>query len=110
NGIGVIKDAEQAIAWFLRAAENGDPPSQFTLGIALFNGQLGVPQNTAEAYKWFTLAGAAGHQSAAANAVLVQELLPPDEVMAKQEEAKAWIAAYKARQSPPVADVTEQQP
>jgi TPR repeat protein len=113
NGIGVIKDAEQAIAWFLRAAENGDPPSQFTLGIALFNGQLGVPQNTAEAYKWFTLAGAAGHQSAAANAVLVQELLPPEDVIAMQEAAKAWIVAYKAHQASqaaqPLTDSAEPQ-
>lgn len=99
NGIGVIKDPQQAINWFLRAADNGDPPSQFTLGVALFNGQLGVPQHTAEAYKWFTLAGAAGHQAAAANAVLVQEMLPAADVMAMQEAAKAWIADFTARQS-----------
>jgi len=97
NGIGVIKDPQQAINWFLRAADNGDPPSQFTLGVALFNGQLGVPQNTAEAYKWFTLAGAAGHQAAAANAVLVQEMLPAADIMAMQEAAKAWIEGYTAR-------------
>lgn len=99
NGIGVIKDPQQAINWFLRAADNGDPPSQFTLGVALFNGQLGVPQNTAEAYKWFTLAGAAGHQAAAANAVLVQEMLPAVDIMAMQEAARLWIDDFTARQS-----------
>jgi TPR repeat protein len=99
NGIGVVKDPQQAIHWFLRAANNGDSPSQFTLGVALFNGQLGVPQNTAEAYKWFTLAGAAGHQAAAANAVLVQEMLPPEEVVAMQEAARVWISDFTQRQS-----------
>jgi hypothetical protein len=99
NGIGVIKDQTQAIEWFLKAADNGDVSSQFTLGIILFNGQLDVPQNTAEAYKWFVLAGAGGHQSAAANAVLVQELLPPDQVLAMQDAAKAWIEDFNARQS-----------
>lgn len=99
NGIGVIKDGPQAIEWFLRAANNGDVSSQFTLGIILFNGQLDVPQNTAEAYKWFTLAGAGGHQSAAANAVLVQELLPADQVVAMQTAARAWIEDFNARHS-----------
>lgn len=99
NGIGVVKDPQQAIHWFLRAANNGDTPSQFTLGVALFNGQLGVPQNTAEAYKWFTLAGAAGHQAAAANAVLIQEMLPPENVVAMQEAARVWISDFTQRQS-----------
>lgn len=99
NGIGVVKDPEQAVEWFLKAANNGDVNSQFTLGIILFNGQLNVPQNTAEAYKWFTLAGAGGHQTAAANAVLVQELLPPEQVISMQDSAKAWIEAFNARRA-----------
>lgn len=97
NGIGVNQDAEQAVRWFLAAAESGDVNSQFTLGIILFNGQLNVPQNTAEAYKWFTLAGAGGHQTAAANAVLVQELLPPQDVSAMQQAAIDWIEVFNAR-------------
>lgn len=99
NGIGVIRDAAQAVTWFVRAAENGDSPSQYTLAVLLFNGQLGVPQNVPQAYKWFTLAGAAGHQTAAANAVLVQELLPADEVMAMQTEAQQWIDTFRQRQT-----------
>lgn len=106
NGIGVIQDGPEAVQWFLAAAENGDAQSQFTLGILLFNGQLGVPQNVPEAYKWFTLAGAAGHQSAAANAVLIQEMLPANEVMARQAEAQAWIEAFNAR----LAENTSSQP
>jgi len=99
NGIGVVKDPAQAVTWFVRAADNGDPPSQYTLAVLLFNGQLGVPQNVPQAYKWFTLAGAAGHQAAAANAVLVQELLPTNEVAAMQEEARQWIDLFNQRQS-----------
>ncbi|MBC54512.1 MAG: hypothetical protein CMQ34_11830 [Gammaproteobacteria bacterium] len=95
NGIGVVKDPAQAVTWFVRAAENGDAPSQYTLAVLLFNGQLGVPQNVPQAYKWFTLAGAAGHQTAAANAVLVQELLPANEVVAMQAEAQQWIDTFR---------------
>lgn len=99
NGIGVIKDPAQAVTWFVRAAENGDAPSQYTLAVLLFNGQLGVPQNIPQAYKWFTLAGAAGHKAAAANAVLVQELLPANEVVAMQTEAQQWIDKFRQRQT-----------
>jgi len=99
NGIGVVKDEAQAVSWFVNAADHGDAQSQFTLGILLFNGQLGVPQNVPEAYKWFTLAGAAGHQSAAANAVLVQELLPAADVTAMQDAARDWIQAFNQKNS-----------
>jgi TPR repeat protein len=99
NGIGVIKDPAQAVTWFVRAAENGDATSQYTLAVLLFNGQLGVPKNVPQAYKWFTLAGAAGHQAAAANAVLVQELLPANEVVAMQAEARQWIDTFRQRQT-----------
>lgn len=99
NGIGVIKDPSQAVTWFVRAAENGDPPSQYTLAVLLFNGQLGVAQNVPQAYKWFTLAGAAGNKAAAANAVLVQELLPANEIAAMQDEAQQWIEKFRQRQT-----------
>lgn len=99
NGLGVVKDQAQAVEWFIRAAENGDPPSQYTLGVLLFNGQLGVPQDVAQAYKWFTLAGAAGHQMGAANAVLVQELLPPNHVDVIQQEVRTWIDEFNQRRA-----------
>lgn len=97
NGIGVIRDPEEAVSWFLAAAENGDPPAQFTLAVLLFNGQLGVAQDVAHAYKWFLLAGAAGDQTAAANAVLIQELLPPATAATVQAEALAWIDNFQQR-------------
>lgn len=101
NGIGVVRDPEQAVAWFVKAAENGDSPSQFTLGVLLFNGQLGLTENIPEAYKWFLLAGASGYQTGAANAVLVQELLPADVVQAKQDEARAWIEEFQQKRTAP---------
>jgi TPR repeat protein len=100
NGIGVIQDNAAAVEWFQKAANNGDAQAQFTLAIILFNGQYGVPQNTPQAYKWFTLAGSAGIREAAANAVLIQEMMPPGQVGQMQEEALNWIESYQARQTP----------
>lgn len=104
NGIGVIRDPEEAVSWFLRAAENGDPPAQFTLAVMLFNGQLGVAQDLPHAYKWFLLAGAAGDRTAAANAVLIQELLPPATASAVQTEALEWINDFQQRSQEQIAE------
>lgn len=103
NGIGVIRDPEEAVSWFLAAAENGDLPAQFTLAVLLFNGQLGVAPDLPHAYKWFLLAGAAGDQTAAANAVLIQELLPPATAAAVQTEALEWIDNFQQRSQENVA-------
>lgn len=99
NGIGVIQDNAAAVDWFQKAANNGDAQAQFTLAIILFNGQYGVPQNVPQAYKWFTLAGSAGIREAAANAVLIQEMMPPAQVGHMQQEALQWIESYESRQT-----------
>ena len=100
NGIGVIQDDTAAVDWFRKAADNGDAQAQFTLAIILFNGQYGVTQNLPQAYKWFTLAGSAGIREAAANAVLIQEMMPPAQVGQMQQQALDWIESYESRQSP----------
>ncbi len=99
NGIGVIQDNAAAVDWFRQAADNGDAQAQFTLAIILFNGQYDVPQNVPQAYKWFTLAGSAGIREAAANAVLIQEMMPPEQVEMMQQEALKWIESYESRQT-----------
>lgn len=99
NGVGVDADAAKAIEWFRKAADNGDPPSQFALGVLLFEGLPELPQDVAQSYKWFVLAGASGDQTAAANAVLVQEMLAPEVVQAMQAEAQQWIEDYNARRA-----------
>lgn len=99
NGIGVIQDDTAAVDWFRKAADNGDAQAQFTLAIILFNGQYGVPRNVPHAYKWFTLAGSAGIREAAANAVLIQEMMPPAQVGQMQQAALDWIESYESRQT-----------
>jgi len=42
NGKGVLKDDEEAVKWYRKAAVQGNAKAQFNLGIAYENG-LGVP-------------------------------------------------------------------
>jgi TPR repeat protein len=54
-GSGVEKDPIEAVAWFRKAAEQGDAYGQRHLGICLAQG-LGVTKDYSEARKWLTLA------------------------------------------------------
>jgi len=53
--------------WFRKAAERGVADSQFNLGILYARG-IGVEQNLAESFKWFSLAAAQGDATRCANA------------------------------------------
>ncbi len=46
------KNESTAAEWFLRAAEQGLPGSQMTLGMMYENGQ-GVEKNAEEARRWY---------------------------------------------------------
>src|SRR6202030_165494 len=53
-----------ASLWFRKAADRGVADSQFNLGILYARG-IGVEQNLAESFKWFSLAAAQGDADAA---------------------------------------------
>ncbi len=53
-----------ASQWFRKAADRGVADSQFNLGILYARG-IGVEQNLAESFKWFSLAAAQGDSDAA---------------------------------------------
>ncbi len=54
NGQGVPANNAKALKWHLRAANQGNPNSQFAVGLMYADG-LGVPQDNVQAYKWFAL-------------------------------------------------------
>ncbi|MFX8637285.1 sel1 repeat family protein, partial [Acinetobacter baumannii] len=58
NGEGGAKDQADASRWFRKAAEQGVVDSQYNLARLYDNGGYGVPQNKAEAYKWYLVAAA----------------------------------------------------
>src|SRR5258705_1084791 len=57
DGGGKGANYKSASQWFRKAADRGVADSQFNLGILYARG-IGVEQNLAESFKWFSLAAA----------------------------------------------------
>jgi TPR repeat protein len=62
----VRRDETAAVAWYRRAAEQGDASAQNNLGVMYANGQ-GVRQDDALAVHWYGLAAEQGHALAQYN-------------------------------------------
>jgi localization factor PodJL len=88
-----------AAQWFLKAAERGVGDSQFNLGILYARG-IGVDQNLAESYKWFSLAAAQGDADAGRKRDDVGKRLDAQSLAA----AKLAIQTFTAEPQP--ADAT----
>ena len=58
-GIGVKKNAPEAIKWYRKAAEKGDAQAQCALGQSYMEGE-GVAQNKVTAFKWYRKAAEQG--------------------------------------------------
>ena len=84
-----------AVYWFLKAAEHGVADSQFNLGILYARG-IGVEQNLAESYKWFSLAAAQGDTDSANKRDDVAKRLDP----ASLAKAKLAAQTFKPEQQP----------
>lgn len=98
NGEGGAKDAADATRWFKKAAAQGVVDSQYNLGRIYETGMRdgagaeAVPQNKAEAYKWYLLAAAHGDKGAKASAEAIKAQLPADQAAAAERSAQAFRA------------------
>ncbi|MDP2786498.1 MAG: caspase family protein [Pseudomonadota bacterium] len=63
EGLGVRKDATEAVKWYRKAAEQGNAEAQYNLGIMYTNGR-GVRQDATEAVDWYRKAAEQGNASA----------------------------------------------
>jgi TPR repeat protein len=67
NGRGVAKDEAQAVAWYHKAADQGDASAQYHLGLRYADGLGGVPKDEAQAAVWYRKAADQGHAGAQNN-------------------------------------------
>ncbi len=84
--VGIVR-AAVAVAWYRRAAEQGDARAQYNLGVMYAEG-LGVPQDAAAAVAWYRRAAEQGDATAQNNlgAMYAEGLGVPQDAV----EAVAW--------------------
>jgi TPR repeat protein len=92
----IPRDMQQAAAWYRKAADQGDPTAQGTLGVLYSIGQ-GVPRDDVEAYFWLDLAASVkgpNQEKYAANRQAIGERITADELSDAQDRVAAWKAAH----------------
>ena len=92
EGRGVVQDYQSAFKWMSKAAHRGYAPAQYQLG-QFYQFGTGTAINKAEAYLWYNVAAAQGLEQAAKARDAVVWQLPPDQVQAMQQKARALLPA-----------------
>ena len=87
-------DFSEAIAWFRRAADRGEPGAQYSLGIMHADGD-GVVQDSIEAYKWLSLAAAAPYPPPGADASYQRDLVASRMTADQIAEAQRMVMEWK---------------
>src|SRR6266481_3587764 len=91
-GRGVTQDDTEAVAWFRKAADQGDAIAEFLLGNQYANGK-GVPQDYVRAHMWFSLAAAQGEQRAVKTLEMAERGMTPAQINEAQKLARDWKPA-----------------
>ncbi|WEK57536.1 MAG: hypothetical protein P0Y52_13485 [Candidatus Brevundimonas phytovorans] len=73
DGEGGAQNRAEALTWLKKAAEAGRVDSQYNVAYLYEKGDVGVPVNAVEAFKWYMIAARRGDQQALA---AVQRLTP----------------------------------
>jgi hypothetical protein len=89
SGDGVAADPVEAARWIMRAADQGYPPAQITLGIVYANG-WGVPKDLRKALIWAGLSGQRGVRSAERVVRAILPQLSSDEITQARQTIRDW--------------------
>ncbi|MEE1673622.1 tetratricopeptide repeat protein [Agarivorans aestuarii] len=82
------KNHQEALYWYLKAAEQGLSGAQFLLGVKYYRG-MGVLQNYQEALHWYQKAATQGHADAQSHLGLMYS--KGEGVLQSQKEAVKWL-------------------
>lgn len=100
-GRGKLKrDYTEAERWYRRAAEQGDPFAQASLGL-LFRFGKGVAQDYVEAYKWFYLAASLTTGSDRDSIVELRDSTAARLTAEQIAEAARWAGEWKPKLKSP---------
>lgn len=79
------KDYQKAAYWFERAARSGYPLAQYNMGILWYSGNGVDSVDMIQAYAWFSLAAANGHQSGMIAKNFLKTILSDEELREGQD-------------------------
>jgi len=88
-GTGVAKDYVEAVRWYRKAAESGDPKAQFNVAVCYSEGN-GVDKDAVEAVKWITKAAIQDFPNA--QCALGYDYTLGDGVLVNYADAYKWFA------------------
>jgi TPR repeat protein len=83
-GVGIAKDAVEAVKWFRLAAAQGDAAAQENLGWMYYHG-AGVPKDAVEAVNWYRLSAVSGNPDGELSLAMMYDVgagVSEDDVMA----------------------------
>jgi hypothetical protein len=87
EGEGVKRELSEAVKWFLKAAEQGNPDAQSTLGRMYFMGE-GVNRDNEEAFFWYSLAAKSGKPMEWAESM--KRYLQADQIASVEKRVIDW--------------------
>jgi TPR repeat protein len=99
TGDGVELNEQEAIRWFIKAAEQGNVLAQSKLGSIYFSGR-GVPQDPNRAYFWMAVARLNGDDASKTLAPFVRARLTRAQVAAIEQDASRWLQQNSAARKP----------
>jgi putative methionine-R-sulfoxide reductase with GAF domain len=93
TGDGVDQDYHEALAWFLKAAENGDLRAAPKIASCFWAGK-GAQQDYSKAYFWGLLAQTTGDETGKVIVINTGPHLSDHQRAAEQQEADAWVRSH----------------
>jgi len=99
TGDGVELNEQEAIRWFIKAAEQGNVLAQSKLGSIYYSGR-GVPQDPNRAYFWMAVARLNGDDASKTLAPFVRARLTRAQVAAIEQNAGVWLQQNSTARKP----------
>lgn len=93
TGEGAAQDYHEGLAWFLKAADNGDLRAAGKIASCFWAGK-GTSQDYSRAYFWGLLAQAAGDETGPVIVINSSPHLSDRQRSAEQQEADSWLRSH----------------
>ncbi len=90
---GVVRNEAEAVKWYRRAAEQGNPQAQFVLAERHRVGH-GLPKDLVQAYMWTSLSAERGFPQARDSLVGLEMRMSPAQIAEAHRSATEWNRAH----------------